>query len=84
MALPSFNPLSAVRAVICVYELYAGAAAAVTAFLSAGLTVVYRVFVYIVFRTQLREESGVAPFVRSVEGWAVMRSAVFAAFEFKV
>ena len=58
----------------------AGAVCAVAAGLSATLTVINRIGVNVVFWALARCVTALPPFVHSIEAWAVVRAAVFAAF----
>ena len=81
---PRLDPFTAARTVTSVYELNAGPVASVAAFLTAGLTVIHRVLVDVVFRTFARRVAGVAPFIYSVEARAVVFSAVGTAVLFEI
>ena len=77
---PRLDPFTAVRAITSVYELNAGSVTSVAAFLTAGLTVIHRVLVNVVFRTCARRVAGVAPFVSGVKARTVVLAAVGTAF----
>ena len=81
---PRFDPFTAVRTVTSVYELNAGPVAPVAAFLTAGLTVIHRVLVNVVFRTFARRVASVAPFVCGVKARTVVLAAVGTAFLFEI
>ena len=81
---PGIDMLTAGRTVTSVYELNASPVTAVAAFLTAGLTVIHRVLVDVVFRTFARRVAGVAPFVCGVKARTVVLAAVGTAFLFEI
>ena len=81
---PRLDPFTAVRTVTRRYKLNAGPVTSVAAFLTAGLTVIHRVLVDVVFRTFARRVAGVAPFVSGVKARTVVLSAVGTAFLFEI